>query len=189
MRLFLALSISAEAREVLSALLAEFRRADPNTRWVHPASLHVTLKFIGHVATEKLPNIEQSLARVPAPRPFDLEFRGLGFFPNDRRPAVLWVDIAAPPEVAALATRIDEAVSGCGMARETRPFAPHLTLARFKAPRLSEALQTKASHYKDRSFAKQSVADFHLMESKLKSSGAEYTTLRTFPFAAQGMAQ
>ena len=189
MRLFVALSVSAEAREALSALLAELRRADPRTRWVNPANLHVTLKFIGNVATEKLPCIEQALADVPVSLPFDLEFRAIGFFPNDRRPAVIWAGIAAPPELANLATKIDEAVSACGIARETRPFAPHLTLAGFKEPRLSEVLRAQAAQFKDHLFARQSAVDFVLMESKLKSTGAEYTTLRAFPFMAQGMAQ
>jgi len=184
MRLFVALSISAAVREALSGLLAELRRADPETRWVNPANLHVTLKFIGNVVTEKLLSIEQALTGVPVFRPFDIEFRGLGFFPNDRRPAVIWAGILAPPELAALATGIDEVISTCGIPRETRPFAPHLTLARFKEPRLSQALRTQAAHFKDRFFVKQSFGEFQLMESKLKNTGAEYTTLRSFPFMA-----
>ena len=186
MRLFVALSISAAAREALSALLAELRHVEPKTRWVNPANLHVTLKFIGNVAAEKLPSIEHALTLTGAPvfRSFDIEFHGLGFFPNDRRAAVIWTGIAAPPELAALATRIDEVISTCGISRETRPFTPHLTLARFKEPRLSEALRPQAAHFKDRFFAKQSVGEFHLMESKLKNTGAEYTTLRTFPLMA-----
>lgn len=182
MRLFVALSISLEVRDVFSALLAELRRADPKTRWIDPANLHITLKFIGSVTTEKLPSIEQALTTIAVPRPFDFEFRGLGFFPNERRPAVIWAGIAAPPELATLATRIDEVVSTCGIDRETRPFAPHLTLARFKQPRLPEALLTQAADLQDRFFAQQSVGEFRLMESRLKSSGAEYTTLRAFPF-------
>ena len=181
MRLFVALSISAEVRDVFSALLSEFHRADPKTRWINPANLHVTLKFIGNVTTEKLSSIEQALTTIAVPRPFDLEFRGLGFFPNERRAAVIWAGIAAPPELAALATKIDEVVSTCGIDRETRPFAPHLTLARFREPHLPQALLTQAAHLRDRFFAQQSVSEFRLMESRLKSSGAEYTTLRAFP--------
>ena len=184
MRLFVALSISPAVREAFSVLLTELHRADPKTRWIHPANLHVTLKFIGNVAAEKLPSIEQALTTITVLRPFDLEFRGLGFFPNERRPAVIWAGIVAPPELAALATRIDEAVSTCGIARETRPFAPHLTLARFKEPRLAEALRAQSAQSKDRFFAQQSVGEFQLMESRLKSGGAEYTTLRAFPFLA-----
>jgi 2'-5' RNA ligase len=171
----------------LSALFVDLRGADPKTRWVNPANLHVTLKFIGNVATEALPSIERALAGLSVPRPFDIEFRALGFFPNERRPAVIWVGIAAAPELASLAAKIDEAVGGCGIARDTRPFAPHLTLARFHPPHVSAALRAQAAQSKDRLFAKQSVSEFSLMESKLKSTGAEYTTLRIFPLAAQGI--
>ena len=185
----MALAISREAREALSALLARLQSADAQTRWVNPANLHVTLKFIGNVATEKRSGIEQALAGVPVPRPFELEFRELGFFPNERRPAVMWIRVAAPPELAALAAKIDEATCSCGIARETRPFVPHLTLARFKPSRLSPPLLAQVAESKDHLFARQTVGEFALMESKLKSTGAEYTTLRTFPFLAQGMAR
>lgn len=186
MRLFVALSISDEVRESLTALLNELRCADSTTRWVNPEHLHVTLKFIGHVADEQLSRIAGALLEVAAPAPIALQFRGIGFFPNDRRPTVIWARIQAPPELAVLATRVDEALAPCGVARETRPFAPHLTLARLKEPRLSEPLRTLTANSLDRVFGNQVATQFHLMESKTKPTGAEYTTLRSFPFTAEG---
>jgi 2'-5' RNA ligase len=186
MRLFVALPISADVRESLLSFLGELRRADSKPRWVHPDNLHLTLKFIGHVDDEHLPKIAGALQEVAAPSPIALEFRGIGFFPNDRRPAVVWAGIQAPPELAALAVRVDQSLGTCGISRETRPFAPHLTLARLKEPGLSRPLRTLIANSKDRVLGKQIAAEFHLMESKTKSTGAEYTTLRSFPFAAEG---
>jgi 2'-5' RNA ligase len=185
MRLFVALSISDEVHERLASFLNELRRADSKARWVKPDNLHVTLKFIGHVADEQLPTIIAALQRVAASSAIALEFRGIGFFPNDHRPTVIWAGIQAPLELAALATQVNEAVTPCGVARETRPFAPHLTLARLKEPRLSEPLRTLIASSKDRVFGEQVANEFHLMESKTKPTGAEYTTLRSFPFAAE----
>jgi RNA 2',3'-cyclic 3'-phosphodiesterase len=186
MRLFVALALSVEVRKNLTALLAELRQADPQLRWVSPANLHITLKFIGEVAAEMRPAIEQALTSFPTPPSFELEFRDIGFFPSDRRPTVVWVGIQAPPALSALAADIDHALAACGIARDTRPFAPHLTLARFKEARLSQPLRAQIEKSQNRSFGRQPAAEFHLIESKLRSTGAEYTTLRSFPLAAEG---
>lgn len=183
----MALQLSAEVRATFAALLGEFRRTDSKPRWVNPENLHITLKFIGHVANEKLPLIYEALATAAAPPPMIIEFHGLGFFPNARRPTVVWAGMRPLTELTALAGRIDNALAVCGVPLETRPFAPHLTLARLKETRLSDALRAQIENAQNRSFGKQTVRDFHLIESKLKSTGAEYTTLRSFPFAAQGI--
>jgi 2''-5'' RNA ligase len=185
MRLFVALSISASVRANLASLLDELRRADSRPRWVNPANLHVTLKFIGHVQDENLPNIDNALRQVVAPAALTLHFRGVGFFPDERRPTVVWAGVQAPAGLAALAACIDESLAAWGIQRETRPFSPHLTLARFKETRLTEALRAQLQRSNDRSFGEQLSTEFHLMESKLKPSGAEYTTLRSFPFALE----
>lgn len=184
MRLFVALSISADVRENLASLLTNLRRADSNPRWVSPQNLHVTLKFFGHIADEQLTNIAAALQGVATPSQIALEIRGIGFFPNDRRPAVVWAGVQGPPELASFAGHVDEALAPCGVSRETRPFSPHLTLARLKEPRLSEPLRTLIADSKDRVFGKQIAREFHLMESKTKTTGAEYTTLHSFPFVA-----
>jgi 2'-5' RNA ligase len=187
MRLFVALSISADVRHQLASLLGELQGADGQPRWVNPANLHITLKFIGQVAAVELASIRQALAAVAPPPAFDLELRGIGFFPNDRRPAVVWAGIAAPSELGELAERIDHALSSCGIPREKRPFLAHLTLARLKETRLSPPLRAILEKSQDRSFGEMTAHEFLLMESTLKSTGAEYTTLDSFPFAAKGM--
>jgi RNA 2',3'-cyclic 3'-phosphodiesterase len=184
MRLFVALSIAAEVRESLASFLSELRRTDPKPRWVNPENLHVTLKFIGQIADERLPEIVVALQKVATPSQIGLEIRGIGFFPNEHRPAVAWAGINASSELALSAGRIDESLALCGVARESRPFSPHLTLARLKEQRLSVSLRDLIAKSKDRGFGKQVATEFHLMESKTKSTGAEYTTLRSFPFAA-----
>jgi len=187
MRLFVALSISTAIREQLTILVSELRKLDSKPRWVNPAALHVTLKFIGSVSDDSLPEIAGALTAVAKPSPLRLEFRCLGFFPNDRRPSVIWVGIAASQQLTALAASIDASLVPYGVARETRPFAPHLTLARVKEPRFSPALRTQAEKLRDHCFGSQSVTSFQLMDSQLKPTGAEYTTLRSYPFVSQGL--
>jgi len=188
MRLFVALHLSLEVRERVTSLLNELQRVDRKPRWVSTDALHVTLKFVGNVPDEKLPSLDCALAGVHRPAPIPLEFRGIGYFPNERRPSVLWVGIIAPPELASLAEAIDILLTPYDVLRETRPFRPHLTLARFNDTRLSHALRAQTEPQRDYFFGKQFAHEFHLIESRLKSSGAEYTTLRSYPFASQGIA-
>src|ERR1700691_5832686 len=103
MRLFIAMDIPEDVRSSLAALAAKLRPACRNARWARIEGLHVTLKFIGETSAEKVEAIKKALAAIPHRAPIAMHFRGLGFFPNERRPRVLWAGIEAGSELAALA--------------------------------------------------------------------------------------
>jgi RNA 2',3'-cyclic 3'-phosphodiesterase len=184
MRLFVALEVPAAVRENLASLLQTLRAVSPQTRWVRPENLHVTLKFIGEVPETKLAAIRGALASVGSEKPVTLDFRGLGFFPNEKHPRVFWAGIVASPNLKTLAADIDGATEKLGIPREQHPFSPHLTLARFEPPRLPEKLRAVIQESAERDFGSLHSGKFHLIESKLKPSGAEYTTVESFLFAA-----
>jgi RNA 2',3'-cyclic 3'-phosphodiesterase len=189
-RLFVALEIPADVQEILAAFLKEMRvltekLADKRVRWVRRENLHVTLKFIGEVAPAKMEGIRATLADVRSDAPVDLRFRGLGFFPNESHPNVLWTGLDASANLATLAGDIDQAMVTQGIRRESRPFVPHLTLARFAPPILHEKLRPAIQKDGEREFGEFHTREFQLIESKLKPDGAEYTTLRSFPFVAE----
>ena len=184
MRLFVALEIPSTVRENLADLLGSLRAVSPQTRWVHPENLHVTLKFIGEVPEAKFSAIRSALAGVRSDQPVTLDFRGLGFFPNEKHPRVFWAGTEASPNLKILAAEIEKAVEKLGISREQRPFSPHLTLARFEPPRLPEKLRAAIQEHAARDFGCLRTNQFHLIESKLKPSGAEYTTVESFSFAA-----
>jgi 2'-5' RNA ligase len=185
MRLFVALQIPSEVRENLADLLQGFRAVSPQTRWVRPQNLHVTLKFIGEVPEAKCAAIRGALAGVRSAQAVTLDFRGLGFFPNDKHPRVFWAGIEAPPNLEILAGDIEKAMETVGIPRERRTFSPHLTLARFESAPPSEKLRSAVQENAAHDFGSTPTREFHLIESKLKSTGAEYTTLESFAFAAQ----
>jgi RNA 2',3'-cyclic 3'-phosphodiesterase len=185
MRLFVALSIPSEVRENIASLIRALRRADSTPRWVNPESLHVTLKFIGEVESQIVPAICEALVAIPVAQPLTLALHGVGFFPNARRPSVAWIGIEAPPILAFLASEINRLLAPLGIQPETKPFVPHLTITRFKDHRLSPALHIDIEKWKNHNFGTVSASEIHLVESRLKSSGAEYTTLRSFPFAQE----
>jgi 2'-5' RNA ligase len=184
MRLFVALEIPSTVRDNLAELLKSLRAISPQTRWVRLENLHVTLKFIGEVPETRLATIRSALAQARSDQPVRLDFRGLGFFPNEKHPRVFWVGIEASPNLKTLAASIEEATKTFGIPREQRPFSPHLTLARFEPPRLPQQLRAEIQENGGRDFGSLQTNQFHLMESKLKPSGAEYTTVESFPFAA-----
>jgi len=186
MRLFVALSISKEVREKLGTLVRELSAADPAPRWITPANLHITLKFIGETFPDRVAAICEALSEVRISQSLNLEFRRLGFFPNARRPSVAWVGIESSPDLVLLAAEINQALARLGIPSENKSFVPHLTIARLKQPRVSPALSAKIQEQSSRGFGFTSASEFHLMESRLKSGGAEYTMLRSFPFSNEG---
>ena len=184
MRLFVALELPSAVRENLAALLKALRAVSPQTRWVRPENLHLTLKFIGEVPETEFAVIRNALAAARSDQPVALEFRGLGFFPNEKRPRVFWAGIEASPNLKTLAAEIDRAMEKLGIPCEQRPFSPHLTLARFEPPELPEKLRSAIQENAAREFGSFRTNQYLLIGSKLKPSGAEYTTLESFPFAA-----
>jgi len=185
MRLFVALAIPTEVREKIAALIRELRGADTNPKWINPDNLHVTLKFIGEVTPEKAVEIGDALATVQTQQSVVVEFREIGFFPDARRPSVAWVGIHSAQVLSDLAGEVNRALVPLGISREEKPFVPHLTIARFKETGLSPHLRTEIEKQRSREFGALATGEFHLIESKRKAAGAEYTTLRSFRFAPE----
>jgi 2'-5' RNA ligase len=183
MRLFVALVIPEEVRNSLAEIVAQFRPACQNARWARVEGLHVTLKFIGETLLEKVEVIKTALSSIPTRAPLPLNFQGLGFFPNEHRPRVLWAGVEAGPELSELALAVETALDSVGIPRETRPFAPHLTLARFDTSRGLDALHAAIQKGGSHDFGRTTAKEFHLYQSLLKRGGAEYTQLATFSFA------
>ena len=183
MRLFVALEIPTTVRQNLAALLDSFRAITKEPRWVRAENLHVTLKFMGEVAESKVDAVRSALAGIRSDKFVALEFRGLGFFPDEKHPRVFWAGMEAPPDLKTLAGDIEGAVETLGIPREKRDFSPHLTLARFERPRLPEALRKLIADNQQRDFGSLQTNEFRLIQSKLKPTGAEYTTVATFQFA------
>ena len=185
MRLFVAIEIQEDIRAAISSLLKEFRAISPQTKWVRPENMHLTLKFLGETNPAKLDEVQSALRVIHLAPPVTIEFRGLGFFPNAKRPRVFWAGIHGPATLARIAGEIDQALHKLGFPLEDRPFTPHLTLGRFNDSFLPAALQAAVTQMAAASFGTFRAKEFHLIESKLKSSGAEYTTLQSFPFVAE----
>lgn len=186
MRLFVAFDLPGEVRQALGELIAQLRPLCPAARWVRPEAMHLTLRFLGHVEDQaggrELDSIRAALAAVHSPAPVELRFHGVGFFPDARRPRVVWCGIDSSPNLAPLAADISLALEPLGFPPEDRAFVPHLTLARLEASRGARKLVPAAEELESRAFGSALETEFHLFESILRPSGAEYGKLQTYGF-------
>ncbi len=185
MRVFVALEIPNEVRSAIDALEKRLEPECRGARWVRPASMHVTLKFIGEVPPEKVARTQSELSTLRSTLPVRVAFRGVGFFPNERHPRVFWAGIEATPNLAELAAEIERRLEPLGIPRESREFHPHLTLARFKSEEGLARLLAAVGNAGPLEFGSMETREVHLFESRLERGGAIYTRLATFAFAGE----
>lgn len=181
MRTFIAIDLTPEIKNDLTRWQETFRGLSSDAQWARPGGTHLTLKFLGEITQEQTGRVVQALQHSKASPKFTIEFRGFGFFPEARRPRVFWVGVLAPPELGQLAGQVEAALQELGFARETRPFSPHLTLARFRNPRPQPALREAAEMQSEFVLGRLDVSEFFLYESRLHPQGAEYRKVASFP--------
>jgi 2'-5' RNA ligase len=184
-RLFVALDIPDAVRLALSQCAEKLAKICREGRWVRLDGAHVTLKFIGEVPAERAEAIRLALSEVRGFAPVEIRFAGLGFFPNAKRPRVLWAGITAKPELAALAGAVDACITKLGGAAETREFRPHVTLARFNELKGLDPLRAAVTELGRPEFGRANAREFCLYQSVLRPKGAEYTRLATYAFAGE----
>jgi RNA 2',3'-cyclic 3'-phosphodiesterase len=182
LRLFIALDFPQAIRETLRDSMARLKPFSRAARWVGPEGMHITLKFIGETDSQKVDSLRAALGTIHSPQPIEMHFRGLGFFPDERKPRVLWCGLESSSSLAELATAIECALEPLGFPREGREFVPHLTLARFPSPQGIAEIVRAANVLKTQNFGSARETQFHLIESILKPSGAEYNRLASFAF-------
>ena len=182
MRIFVALDIAGDVHRALEAFVACLKPVAADARWVRPEGMHITVKFLGEVSPEKVERIEGELAMVRSETAVDMQFRGVGFFPNERQPRVFWVGVEASPNLAELAADIETRLEKLGIPREGRAFRPHLTLARFTSTRGLDRLREALAASPPGEFGRMRTDRFHLYQSRLWPGGAVYTKLATWRF-------
>jgi 2'-5' RNA ligase len=181
MRLFTALDLPDEVVRNLESFLSPLK---PTARiqWSPPANLHITTKFIGEWPEERLAELQSALAALRARPPIEAAISRVGFFPNERSPRVFWCGIDAPG-LEALAADTDAATAGLGVAREKRPYSPHLTLARIKDRLDLRSLHAALAAAPSLDFGRFTAHSFFLYRSQLRPTGSVYTKLAEFSFS------
>jgi 2'-5' RNA ligase len=182
-RSFIAIDLPAGVRAELTSLEEKLKtRRHPFVKWVDPESMHLTLKFLGNVAADSIPQIVGAVSSVaPMHSPFKLQVADTGAFPNWQRPQVVWVGVGGELDrLNSLQKGLESVLSPLGFPPESRPFSAHLTLGRLRdrvtpddRRRFAEFAQT-VEFKTSLSFE---VNAIRLMKSQLTPAGPIYSEL------------
>jgi len=169
-------------RERLAEALSRLRPHGPGVKWVEPHNVHLTLKFLGSVEEERLAAVAEAVRQAAAEsEAFGLSCRGLGAFPNPRRPRVVWAGVQqGAEELTQLARELDRRLQALRFEPEKRPFAAHITLGRVKSPGNLPGLAEAIEGQREADFGCMEVRAVHLMKSTLTPKGPIYDVLQEF---------
>ncbi len=193
-RAFLAIELPQDLRAALTAVQQDVKRRLERTvdrqvkiSWVRPASMHLTLKFLGDTPDESIERLRVAIEQVAsAHRAIPIPLERLGVFPRPQQPRVLW---AGPSEsweqgheaqrLAALHRAVEDCCQTAGFVPENRPLSPHLTLARIKEGerQVGQALTRSGVMDHPMTIGMLPVEAIILMKSDLRPTGSVYTKL------------
>jgi len=189
-RSFIAIELPDEVKETVALIIKRLRPAQYRyVKWVSPEGTHMTIKFLGNIYSSQIPQItgiiKTAAGKVP---PLELRLGGLGMFPNEQRPRVIWVALEGNTEpLAAMQREIEQALAPLGFAPENRAFTPHLTLGRVRDNASPEERKEIGNIVKEKKIdyeASFTLRELSLMKSTLTPTGAIYNRLDSAPFLA-----
>lgn len=181
LRSFIAIELPDELKLALARWQDQLKSGKPTpVKWVDPYAIHLTLKFLGNIGSDMVGRIttvlEEAVRGIP---PFRLEAGGLGAFPSLKRVQVVWVGVAGEVgRLSQLQQRLESGLAPLGFMAETRPFTPHLTLARLRDRATPDERQNLGQLIAGTSFDAGyaiDVGSIHLMRSHLTPQGAVYS--------------
>jgi 2'-5' RNA ligase len=178
-RAFIAVEIDSQVRENICRAMDQLKSRSLAARWIAPANIHLTLKFLGDTEVDQIDAIQTALEGRLRPFPrCTINAKGLGVFPDPRRPRIVWVGMYGN-ELASLAAQVESALSPLGFAPDRRNFSPHLTIGRWRqADRPPKTLRQELANWKDVEFGATRVDEVVLFQSVLKPEGATYYRLK-----------
>lgn len=180
LRTFLALDPGKLLHDRLLTLQAKLAESGADVKWVEAANLHFTLHFLGEVEDRDLAAICRVTSEVAGQMArFTLSLRGVGCFPNPRRPRVLWVGVGEGREaVTALHAALEQPLLDLGCyRREARAFTPHLTLGRVNSDKGTDRLTASLATRADWQGGETTIEHVLVMSSELRRTGPVYTVL------------
>ncbi len=181
MRCFIAIDLPDEIIRQIGLVIDAVCPLSKDVKWVPYENIHLTLKFLGDVKDDLLPEIEQRISGVcRLHEPFSITVRGTGAFPNEKKPNVLWIGVDKSDRLKEIYLGIDNSMSEVGFEKESRKLSPHLTIGRVKNNKNIALVIKGLNEFKDRLFGVAEITEVHLMKSVLHPSGAQYSRISSF---------
>jgi 2'-5' RNA ligase len=172
--------VSPEVKENLMKAEEELKETRADVKLVERENLHFTVKFLGEIPESIVDEIDKRV-RALSLRRMEVGVRGLGAFPDVKRPRVVWAGVA-PHELASISSngqQVIDALEGVGESDE-RGFHAHITVARVRSPRNIEALAAMLRDYSARDFGRTSITALKLKASTLTPSGPTYRDIKEY---------
>jgi RNA 2',3'-cyclic 3'-phosphodiesterase len=181
LRVFVAIPLPPDVKTTLSALQTTFKSLPLEATWVRLPGFHITLKFLGEVESVQIGHIVSAMQEATRGcQPFSLRLCGLGVFPNELSPRVLWLGIEGDVQrLTSLQGDIESRLARIGFPSDERPYTPHLTLARLKRISRRSDFIAHLNTHRRAIVGEIEVHQLELLESQLHPSGARYSTVRT----------
>ena len=187
-RMFCAVELPEEVRKQLEEHILTLRKAVPDAAasWSRVENIHLTLKFLGNVAVDRIPVISAAAARAVAEiSSFPIGIGNTGVFPRASRAQVIWIGVSDPSgKLAALQERLENECAAEGFAKEDRAYRPHLTIARIRRP---EGARRLADAHLQMQFPTTNIElnELVVFRSELSPKGSKYTPISTHPICEQ----
>lgn len=171
MRLFIAIEFNN-----IKEYLHELQSKIPKAKAAFPKHFHLTLKFLGEIKEEKIPEIIERLKEIKFEH-FKLRLGNIGVFPNEKMPKVVWVGLKDRTEITKLQKEIEEKLGF--LSKKDKRFHPHITIARIKH---IEDKKIFIQHIKKIETKQKEIeiTRFKLIKSTLTSKGPAYEDLEVF---------
>ena len=183
-RLFVGARISVATANALAGcaetLARRARDAGIDVKWVAPTNYHVTLAFLGWTGADAIGPVCDALEAATAGESrITVRTSRLGAFPSLDNASVLWAGIEEGAPISRLAQSIGERMARLGFEPDSRPYHPHVTLARLRA---SRAIREVVLPLAEQMFGDTKIDAVTLFESETKSSGSVYHELEKIVF-------
>ena len=184
MRIFIGIKLDDRVHEEIESFLKPFKKNSSPLRWVKPANVHLTLKFIGEVSDHQYAQIEQRLSDTEFNTgPLELSLSGCGKFGKDDSLKIFWIGIAANTSLTEIYNRIETSLAKAGIEKENRPFKPHLTVGRNKKNFNFKSFLQLMEENSRRLVSQFTATHFQVFKSQLRPEGPIYSVLKEIPLA------
>lgn len=180
-RTFIAIPIPEPIEKKLVRRQSELTPKVPGCRWTAGLPFHITLAFLGDVRNGDLNELCLAVASAVEPfGPFEVQIQGLGAFPSEQKPRVIWAGVTAPNPNPLLDLReaVVAAATGVGYRTDDPRFHPHITLGRIKTRRGTTCDLTRVvERGQEWSMGSFAVSEIVTYASTLEAEGPSYAPL------------
>jgi 2'-5' RNA ligase len=183
MRTFIAIELPQGIKDSLARTQNQLKAAGADVKWVEPANIHLTLKFLGEIDEKKLEKINSILEEAAQDKnSFSARIFSLGAFPGINSPRVIWVGIdQGDKEIREIAKALEDEIAKIGIPKEDRPFSSHITIGRTRSPKNREKLVQELNQLAN-NFGRENlefaVEKIVLFKSTLTPKGPIYEALK-----------